>query len=221
MMNFEVLQQSIIDNVLVPAEAGRFVTVGYQRQRESANVINSNRQVTVYYSEGDLPRGPGQAYGDVMHDVAFLIELAVASPAQIDISILDNEDSTANEKATALRQLSEAGMVADREMNELIRIVFQILMDNRNEQLGMVPPEDRSNLKLVSSRWVDQIRKDNPNSDGEYLMLTGSMRLVCRIEETVTGEDLPETPAGGAIFDSDIDLDGDDTEKTGVTVTTS
>jgi hypothetical protein len=190
MMNFEVLQQSIIDNVLVPAEAGRFVTVGYQRQRESANVINSNRQVTVYYSEGDLPRGPGQAYGDVMHDVAFLIELAVASPAQIDISILDNDDSTANEKATALRQLSEAGMVADREMNELIRIVFQILMDNRNEQLGMVPPEDRSNLKLVSSRWVDQIRKDNPNSDGEYLMLTGSMRLVCRIEETVTGEDL-------------------------------
>lgn len=219
-MAFEVLQQSIIDNVLVPAEAGRFVTVGYQRQRESADVINGNRQVTVYYSEGEFPKGPGQAYGDVMHDVVFTVELAVASPAKMDISILEDENSTANERAAALRKLSEAGMVADNEMNDLIKIVYQILMDNRNEQMGMSPPEDRPNLKLVSSRWVDQIRKDNPNSDGEYLMLTGSMRLSCRIEETVTGEDLPDTPAGGAIFDSDIDLDGDDTEKTGVKVTT-
>jgi hypothetical protein len=218
MMKFEVLKQSIIDDVLVPAEAGRFVTIGYQRQRESAEAINLNRQVTVYFSEGDIPKGPGQAYGDVMHDVAFLIELAVASPAHVDLSVLNDENATESEKATALRNISEAGAVADAEMDELIRIVFQTLMDARNNQLGITPPADRPNFKYVSSRWVDQIRKDNPSPDGEFLMLTASMRLSCRIEENITGVDLVD--AGNKTFSSDLDLSGDDTEKTGVEVLT-
>lgn len=218
-MQFEILKQSIINNILVPGEAGRYVTVGYQRQRESAEVINGNRQVTLYFSESAMPKAAGQAYGDVMHDVAFKVELAIASPAEVDLSVLNDENATANEKATALRQISEAGVIADQEMDELIRIVYQILMDARNEQMGLTPPENRPNLKLVSGRWIDQISKDTPIPDGEYLMLTASMRLTCRIEEAITGDDLVDF--GNKIFNVDLDLSGDDVEKTGVQITTS
>lgn len=219
-MQFEILKQSIIDNILGPAEAGRFITIGYQRQRRSADNINEQRQVTVYFSESEIPKSAAQALGKVMHEVAFIIELAVVTPAKADLSILNSDTATADEKATALRQLAEAGVIADADMDKLIRIIFQTLMDARNDQMGMVPDEDHPNMKLVSNRWIDQIRKDTPSPDGEYVMLTGTLRLTCRIEETITGEDLKELE-NGATFEADIDLSGDDTEKTGVTVKTS
>lgn len=219
MMQFEKLKRSIIDNVLVPAEAGRYVTVGYQRQRESADVINGNRQVTVYFSESQMPKSKGQVLGKVMHEVAFKIELSVASSANADLSVLNDENATANERATAIRRLSEAAAIADAEMDDLIRIVYQILRDARNNQLGMTPDPDRPNLKQVSNVWVDQMQKDTPDADGEYILLTGSMRLTCTIEETITGDDLVDF--GNKTFNVDIDLDGDDVEKTGVEVTAS
>ena len=36
MMNFRVIKASLIDNVIGPAEAGRFTTIGFQRQSKSA-----------------------------------------------------------------------------------------------------------------------------------------------------------------------------------------
>lgn len=215
MMNFRILKQSIIDDVLVPAEQGRYVTAGYQKQRRSADEINANRQVTVYYSEGDIPKGAGQAYGDVNHDIAFRVELAVATPAKVDLSVLHDENATEADKATALRQMLEAGPVADEQMDELIDVIFQVLMDARNEQLGINPPDDRPNLKAVSNRWIDQIRKDTPVPEGEYLILAASMRLSCRIEETITGEDLPAV-TDNAVYDSDIVLDGNEEAQQGV-----
>lgn len=220
MMQFQKLKESIIANVLVPAESGRYVTVGHQRQRDSAEVINGNSQVTLYFSEGDMPRAPAQAYGDVMHDVAFMVELTVATTAEIDISVLEDENSSANERAKAIRAISEASVLADERMDELINVVFQVLMDARNEQMGLNPPAERPNLKMVANRWIDQIRKDNPAQDGEYFILTASMRLNCRVGEFITGADLPAPPEDGAVFDSDTSLGGDDVAKQGVTQTT-
>lgn len=217
MMFFRTLKQSIIDNVLVPAEQGRWVTHGNQGQRKDAEVINDNRQVTVYYSEGDIPKDASASYGDVAHDPVYLIELAVATAAEVDLATLNDDTASQNDKATALRNLSEAGKVADSQIDELIDDVWQTLMDNRNEQMGIKPPEDRPNLKVVSSRWVSQIRKDNPSDDGEFLVLTASMRLTCRIEETVSGEDLPAV-TDNAVYDSDIVLDGNEEAKQGVKV---
>lgn len=219
-MEFEVLKQSMIDNVFVPAEAGRFVTNGYQGQRKSAEVVNLNSQFTVYFSEGDLSKASGAAYGSVMHDVAFRFELVTVTNAKVDLAVLNNENASADAKATALRGMLEAGAAADVKMDAFIRTIFQIFMDARNEQMGMVPPADQSKRKLVSNRWIDQIRKDTPITEGESVILTASMRATCRIEETITGDDLPVTPPGGAVLDGDIALDGDDVAEQGVEVTT-
>jgi hypothetical protein len=213
-MNFQTLKQSIIDNVLVPGEQGRYITIGHQRQRKSAEVINANRQVTLYYSEGDFPDGQSKSYGDVIHKPTFLIELAVATEAEVDLATLNDDTATENDKAKVLRAMSEAGVSADKQMDELIAIVWNVLMDARNEQMGINPPGDRPDLKVVASRKVDQIRKDTPSQDGEFFVLTASMRLTCNIEENIDGADLGIP--GNKVFDADITLEGDDTAKQGV-----
>ena len=220
MMNFRIVKKSIVDNVLAPSEAGRYVTVGHQRQRDSSDVINERWQVTVYYNEGDFEKSSGAAIGSVMHDISFTIQLAVAPAAKVDLSIFKDENSTAKQRETALRNANEAGVIADDEMDELIDIVYQILMDARNTDMGMPRDADHPKRRFVADRWVSQIRKGTPMPDGEYALLTASMRLTCRVEETITGEDLPATPVNGAVFDGDIELDGD-TAKKGVKVTTT
>jgi hypothetical protein len=217
MMNFQVLEQSILDDVLAPAEAGRYQTVGAQRQSESAQVVNETRKVMVFYTEGDFPKSAASIYGDVQHNTTFEIVLVVAVNAEADLSVLNDENASAADKANALRQMREPSLDANREMNDFIALIYQILMDGRNEQLGINPPGDRPNLKAVSGRWVDQIRKNDPLPDGEYVTLTATMRLTCTIEESLPGEDLVD--AGNKTFESDITHDGD-TAQAGVEETT-
>lgn len=218
-MQFEIVEQSILDNVLGPAEAGRFVTIGGQRQRESAKAIDNDRKVMVFYVEGEFPKSGGASYSDVRHDMTFDVVLVVATPAKADLSVLNDENASGADKATALRQMAEPSIEANRNMNAFIRIVYQILMDARNEQMGMVPPDDHPNLKLVSNRWVNNITKNDPVPEGEFVVLTASMRLTLTVSEDITGDDLPGTPQNGAVFDGDIELDGDDVAAQGVEVT--
>jgi hypothetical protein len=210
MMQFQALKQSIINNVLGPAESDRYITIGHQRQRRSADVMNQKPQVTVYYAAGQFPKGSGKAYRTTMHDITFIIELSVVAAAEADLSVLNDTNATADEKATALRQFKEAGLIADEAMDELVRVVYQVLMDARSADMGLATGQ-------VASRWVTEVRKDNPVPMGEYVMLTGGMHLTCRVEEQITGEDLPA--AGTVVYDADIDLSGDDTEKAGVKIT--
>jgi len=218
-MQFEIAEQSILDNVLGPAESGRFITIGGQRQRESAKAINDKRKVMVIYNEGDFPESGGAQYGPVRHDMTFDVILIEATPAKADLSVLNDESASPDSKATALRQMAEPSIEANRNMNEFIRIIWQILMDLRNEQMGMVPPDDRPNLKLVSSRWISNIRKGDPVPEGEFVVLTASMSLNLTVSEDITGDDLPATPEDGVVFDGDIELDGDDVAAQGVEVT--
>ena len=219
-MQFEIVEQSILDNVLGPAEAGRFVTIGGQRQRESAEAINAKRKVMVFYQEGDFPKSGSAFNGPVRHDMTFDIVLVEATPAKADLSKLNDENASAADKAAALRQMAEPSIEANRNMNVFIRIIIQILMDNRNEQMGMASPDDHPNEKLISNRWVNNVSKNDPVPDGEFVVLTASMRLTLTASENITGDDLPVTPPNGAVLDGDIDLDGDTAEQ-GVKVTTT
>ena len=52
-MQFRVVKDSLINNVLGPAEFGRFQTVGFQRQMKGAGeVVGTLRMVQVYFSAG-------------------------------------------------------------------------------------------------------------------------------------------------------------------------
>ena len=207
-MMFRTVKDSIVNNVLGPAEEGRFVTIGFQRQSKSANeVLDMSRLVQVYFAGGNFDK-PGRKI-ELAHDITYNIELTVSKAAEGDLSVINNPNASQAQISAAIMAFQEASDLADTSIDELIDIVYQILMDAQNIDLGMVAGE-------VSSRWVTGIKKNQPVPQGEYVILTASMSLTCRVAEEVSGEvGVAQT---GKPYLTVVDIDGDNNEKTAIQV---
>ena len=212
MMNFRKIKTSITEKVLGPAEGGRYKTIGYQRQNtDIEDILGKNRTVQVFFSSSDFPKNASALQGPFKHEPSYRIELAVAEDSAVNLTALKDENATDADREKAWKSFVEAGDAADDSFDELAEIVFQVLMDARNIDLGMP-------IGTVADRWVGQIRKDDPEPTGEYVMLTGAMMLTCSTSEAAAGD--PGVTGAGTI-DTTVDIDGDDVEKTGVMVTTT
>ena len=212
MMNFRKIKNSITEKVLGPAEGGRYRTIGYQKQNTDVeDVLGKNRTVQVFFSSGDFPKNASGLQGPFKHEPSYRIELAIAEDSAVNLAALKDENATDEDREKAWKSFVEAGDAADESFDELVEIVFQVLMDARNIDLGM-PVGD------VADRWVGQIRKDEPEPTGEYVMLTGAMMLTCSTSEEASGD--PGVTVA-AIIETTVDLEGDDVEKGGVKVTTT
>lgn len=214
-MNFETLQSSIV-SILNTASAGRFRVIGYQSKTDDAEqMLNANRLVRVYYNEGQFPKDKGGLTGPIMHDAVYTIELMVTKSAVGDLATLANPASTPAQLQTALAGVKLAEQLADQSWDELAGIVYQILMDGRNLDLGM-------DVGIIANRWVNNPRKDQPGGidvargilGGKLITITGSMILTCTLYEPIDGD----TGTAGAIYDNVIDIVDDDNERTGVIV---
>lgn len=212
-MNFEVLQSNIV-SILGAAAAGRFRVIGYQSTIEDAEeYLGLNRLVRVYYSEGRFPKEKGSITGGMQHEATYVFELVVTEGAKGDLAVIDNPASTPSEIQTALAGMKYAEDLADRSWDELAGIVYQIIMDARNRDMGMP-------LGAIADRWLDNPQKDQPGEigvqrgirGGKWVTITGTMRMTCVLDEEILGDE--GTLAN--IYDNVIDIDNDDNEKTGV-----
>jgi hypothetical protein len=207
-MKFRCIKDQIINNVLGPGEAGRFRTIGFQRQGKSADeVLDNLRMVQVYFSEGEFSKRGGRLSGPVQHDITFRIDLTVSKAASVDLHVINDTGSSSTAVTLALVALQEASERADDSFDELVNIVYQILMDARNIDMGF-------DQGVISGRWIDRIQKDQPLPRGEYVVLTGSMFLKLRAVEQVSGD----IGIVDGIFDTTIEIDSDEVGKGGVTV---
>jgi hypothetical protein len=208
MMNFRVIKDSIIDNVLGPNSTGKFVVVGFQRQNKNAvETLDTSRTVQVFYFSSDFPKNKGRLNGPTQNNVTYKIELTVSSAAKGDLSVVNNPASTPAQIAVALSAFQEASYLADNSFDELVDEVYQILMSGIFLDLGL----DKG---TVSDRWIGNVQKDHPEPRGGYVTITGSMNLTCNTAEQVPGD----VGVAGTVFDTTIDIKDDDVEKTGVTV---
>jgi hypothetical protein len=206
-MNFRILKTAIIE-ILSAAEAGRYRTIDSQRQSTAASeVVNNLRTVQVYYENGQFRESSGRMIGSVMHEITFNIDLKVSSPASVDLSVLNNITSTPVQRAAALVALQESSAKADEIFDELVDIIFQVLMDARNYDLGL-------EKGIISNRWIPNIQKNEPLPQGELVVLTGSMPFTCRTIEYITGED----PSPADTIDTTLVVDDDEDTKAGKTV---
>lgn len=210
MMQFEIVKQALID-LLGDNENGQFQTIGFQRQSKNAKEVKGiKRFVQVFYKDGDFPKSGGSPNGPKKHDATYSIEFTTSESAKVDVSTLNNESATAAQKQIALAGLAEAADLADKSFDELVRIVYQILMDSKNKKIGLP-------TGTISNQWIPRIQKDQTVEGGDLVVITGNMNFTCSMSDEVQGA----TPVtGDKIIDSQIDIDGDDVEKTGATVTT-
>ena len=156
----------------------------------------------------DFPKEKGSETGPVQHQPNYQIVLTASASAQGDLTLIDNPESTAQQRAAAISYFQNAAEVADESLDELLEIVYQILMDGRNRDIDTDGPP-----YIVGERWISGMEKDEPLNAGEYVALTGVINLDVQVVEQITGDE--GTPASSGAFDVTDDLDGDDTEKTG------
>ena len=212
MMNFEIIEDSVINNVLGPAEAGRYITIDYQKQTtDLEDVLDNFRTVQVFYSSSDFPKNASALQGPFKHEISYRLELSVSKRAEVNLAPLVDEGSTDEEREKAWKSFKESGAAADKSFNELVRIMFQVIMDARNIDLGLEPG-------FATDRWIGQVRKDEPEVTGELVALTGTMLLTCSTSEEAGGD---PGVTGAHTIDTTVDLEGDDVEKGGVKATTT
>lgn len=207
MMNFREIKSRIID-ILGSNANGRFQVIGFQRQNKNAEeALGILRTAQVYYFSGQFPQGKSGLTGPVQHETTFRVELTAAAAAAGDLETIKSAVSTAQQKANKLLAFQSASERADCSLDELFEIIYQILMDARNLDVGMPPGQ-------VSSRWVQRMEKDDIEDRGELVVLTGSMDFTLNTEEQILGD------TGGVDgtlgYGVTLDIDGDDTEKTGI-----
>lgn len=192
MMLFRTIKTQIV-SILDAHASERFRVIGNQKQSRDADTIkDNNRLVQVYYDSGNFDQSSGRNSSKT-HKMKFSIDLSASAAAKGDLSAL--EYGTPAQKANALASLREAAEVADNLLDELIDIVFNILMDARYDDLQI-------GRGAVNVRWIDSIKKDTLLERGEFVVKTANLSLSVSGSEVITG-DIGNEPAT-VIIDSSI-----------------
>lgn len=204
-MAFRTIKDEIVA-LLGAAAAGRFRVIGYANDAVDATEIRgSNRSVQVYNASGDFSKKSGGLAGPVQHDVTVRIECMASAVAKVDLLALEDPTSTAGEIAAALAAMQNASALADDAIDELIDIVFQIVMDARNRDIGHSSP--------TANRWISDWRKSAPLPRGEHVTIAAQMDLTYRIDESVDG-DPGVSPTAHDAVDTSITVTNDETGTT-------
>lgn len=207
MMNFEVVNQALT-KLLGDSAADRYRVIGYQRSGKAASEIKGkNRVVQTYYAGGTFPETSGSLRRAPQHKMTFELALSVSAPAQADLRVINSDSAPAGQIAAALTAMQEAAYVADLAMDEFARILYQILMDALNLNLGL-------SKKVIQGRWVSQIQKNPPAPRGDLVVLTATMTYNCSTVEDIVGDTPVEMTEG---ISTALYADGDTAPATVVT----
>lgn len=211
-MVFEELRDGL-EALLIANQASLFRTIGEQKQSTDADQVKGDlRTVQVFYSTGNYPKGKSSRQL-LNHEIGFQIFYTVSSPAKADLTVLDDPGASPAAKQAALAASQEGSRLADRSLDELRRIVTQIIMDPVNQSIGLTK-------YTVSDPWLDNFRKDQPIDKGNLVILTASEIFSAVVSEKTDGAIL--TPAEIPTFNITNDerpLTGDtgfDAPKSGV-----
>jgi hypothetical protein len=205
-MNFRVVNQAILDTLGLSA-AGRFTVVGYRRQGKDSEEIRGNkRMVQSFFSSGSFPKSSGRLVGPTQHQMTFNLSMSVSAPARADMNAINTPGATPQAISAALAAMTEAASEADNLLDELAELVYQILMDGRNLDIGLP-------VGTVSNRWVDSINKNDPLPQGSLVVLTGVMQFTCQTVEHPAGD--VGTVANN--ITTTVDMPGDTIQSTAVT----
>jgi hypothetical protein len=203
-MQFRTIKTALT-NLLGAQAAGRYTVEGFQRQSHSAEEILGNlRHVTVYYHTGNFPEDALEQ-GPFDHEMTFHVGLLLSADSKADLSTLLNPNATSGQYAAALAASLPASANADSLFDELVDIVWNILIDTPNRDLGL--PQF-----TIEKRGIRRIAKEAIVFRGEYVVIGGTMDYVCRIIERAPG--VAPTPAGGHALDATINETADVTGAT-------
>jgi len=180
-MRFQSIQTALV-STLGAAAASRYRTVGYEdRPISSDEVYNTNKLVSVVYKSGVFPRDTSSHSGPATHTCNFDIELLLSQPAKVDVATLESGSSTAVQRATALAALQDSKNLANAALDSFIDIIWNILLDNRNMNLGL-------DQAYIGNRWINGLDKDDPMYFSDCVICTAKLKYEIEVQEDFTGD---------------------------------
>lgn len=185
-MKFQAIGASII--ALLGANAnGQYYVAGHRTQKTDGELSRgNNRIVMITYSRGSFSESKSGTVSPQQHDMEFVAELQASSAAKVDLSVIDDENSTEPQLAAALAEQTSAAFEANKSVEELYSLVWNTLIDPRNIFFG-------GNIKF-SNRRIGEMAKDDVIRRGKLVTVTGRMLITCTVPEDVPGAIPAESP---------------------------
>ncbi len=186
-MSFITIKAAYQAILAAGAVVGRYRVLGYDDDKINADYLEgSNRLVQVYNQSGEFPKGSSGYVGSVTHDPTINIDLTTSATAKVDVSALEDPNSTATDFQTALAAAENANALADADLDEFVQTVYQILMSAENIYAGL-------GKGYVANRWVPRWSKGKPMQKGGHVIITATLDMTYRTNEELTG--VTPTPA--------------------------
>lgn len=185
-MMFEQARDAI-ETLIKSYQANRFRVVTEQKESSGASEHKGiKRSIQIFYESGSFPDGTSSKRENT-HDVTFQIEYTATAAAKVDLTVLNDPESTESEIIAAFSASQTAGFTANRSIDELRRMIFQILLDpvNVDKDLGLNPSGGPPHV-LTQIR-LKNFRKNAPIARGKIFVLTASEQLTCQVQETASG----------------------------------
>ena len=222
-MAFRVIANTVYENIMNPEaeKTKKFTALDYPLPYLGAEaVLNDRRAVSFYFDEGDLKKG---SIFRPLHKMDFKIDLFAAADAKGDLKILEKQfegDFDQLAKRSAMNLIFSAERRVNFLLDELIDIVYQLIMKKENHQLGVDRLEPAAGF-TIGSRMISEIIKGNIVKDdqtAELVTMRAEMTLNCQATEKVTGQaPLAVIPPGDVaeIFTT-LEINNDEITKAGV-----
>jgi len=194
-MKFEELRDSV-ESLVKSFASTRFRVVTEQKESSGAEEHKDlKRSIQIFYESGSFPDGTSSKR-ESTHEITFQIEYTATAAAKVDLNALNDPESTASDILTALAASQGAGFTANRSIDELRRMIYQIILDPVNSQLGMSELDKNGaeitdplvcGAKQVSQVRLVNFRKNAPIARGKIFVLTASEQLTCQVTEITEG----------------------------------
>jgi hypothetical protein len=185
---FIAVSQAVAD-LLRNAANGEFLVLDHEPfPQDVQDYVGKNRTVRVFYGGGKLSNHARNRYD---HEFELNIEMIVASEAESDLATLMDSNASQAELATAMASMRPSAAIADRQFNELLGMVMDILGNPANRMLGL------EKYRVKGSDFTE-IRKDRLLPFGEYAILTGVLVMHVTVVENL------ETSVAPFLRDGDL-----------------
>jgi len=176
---------------------GRYRVVGHSKQKLNAQNIVNLPMVQVFYAGGSFPKGSSGMNAETEHQAVASVIMTVSATAKMDLSVLQDEGSTVEERLVAIAGIADAEAEADYGIDVLFGIMFGLIMGADGEHFG-----DETVPYTVADRWGDDFKKEPVLSAGSIVTIKGSYSIGFSVRETPLGD----TPTVGSIMSGEIDI---------------
>jgi hypothetical protein len=179
-----------VASLLNANSAGEFQVIDHEQfPGDAKDFMGKNRTVRVFYTGGKFMNHTRNRYD---HDFELSVEMCVTAEAETDLSTLMNENATQAELAAAMASMRPSAGLVEKQFNELLGLVMDILGDPANQWLGL------EKYRVKGNDFIE-VKKDRLLPFGEYAVLTGVLVLGITVVEELQTSIVPSVRTGDTL----------------------